>query len=104
MGRILRIMAPKRQSRKVAASATRVSPAPRPKVKRLSSASTWNEAAQTQILRRAAEVIGSEDAALRWMGTPVRALNYATPISMLHDESGFEAVRVVLGRLEHGVL
>ncbi len=62
------------------------------------------EAAQTEILRRATEVIGSEDAAMRWMGAPVRALNYATPISMLHDKSGFEAVRVVLGRLEHGVL
>jgi uncharacterized protein (DUF2384 family) len=59
---------------------------------------------QADILRLATEIIGSQDAAMRWMGTPVRALNYATPISMLHDESGFEAVRVVLGRLEHGVL
>jgi len=59
---------------------------------------------QVELLRQATETIGSEEAAMRWMGTPVRALNYATPISMLHDASGFEAVRVVLGRLEHGVL
>jgi len=62
------------------------------------------QAEQVEILRRAVEVIGSEPEALRWMGTPVRALNYATPISLLHDPAGYEAVRVVLGRLEHGIL
>jgi len=62
------------------------------------------EMAQAEILRRAIEVIGSEDEAMRWMGTPVQALDYATPISMLYDKRGFEAVRTVLGRLEHGVL
>ncbi len=60
--------------------------------------------AQTEIFRRAAEVIGSEDGAMRWMGTPVAALEYATPVSLLHSESGVEKVRTVLGRLEHGVL
>jgi putative toxin-antitoxin system antitoxin component (TIGR02293 family) len=63
-----------------------------------------HEAAQVEVLRRAVEVIGSETEAMRWMGTPVRALNYATPISLLHDAKGYEAVRAVLGRLEHGVL
>ena len=103
-GLILGGMAPKRQTRKAAATMAKVSAARRPKARSLSVAPVSNAAAQAQILRRAAEVIGSEDAAMRWMGTPVRALNYATPISMLHDESGFEAVRVVLGRLEHGIL
>ncbi len=65
---------------------------------------TLSEEAQVEVLRRAVEVIGSEADAMRWMGTPVRALGYATPISLLHDASGYEAVRVVLGRLEHGVL
>ncbi len=59
---------------------------------------------QTEILHRAIEVIGDEAEAMRWMGTPIRALNYATPISLLHDAEGYEAVRTVLGRLEHGVL
>jgi len=59
---------------------------------------------QTEILHRAIEVIGDEAEAMRWMGTPIRALDYATPISLLHDAKGYEAVRAVLGRLEHGVL
>jgi putative toxin-antitoxin system antitoxin component (TIGR02293 family) len=62
------------------------------------------ENAQADIFRRAAEVIGSNSEAMRWMGTPVRALDYATPVSLLHDAKGIESVRSVLGRLEHGVL
>ncbi len=60
--------------------------------------------AETEVFRRAAEVIGSDAEAMRWMGTPVRALNYATPISLLHDPKGLQSVLSVLGRLEHGVL
>ena len=41
---------------------------------------------------------------MRWLGMPVRALNYATPISLLHDPKGRKDVLTVLGRLEHGVL
>lgn len=59
---------------------------------------------QTEILQRAIKVIGDEAEAIRWMGTPIRALDYATPISLLRDPEGYDAVRVVLGRLEHGVL
>lgn len=59
---------------------------------------------ESEVLNRAAEVIGSKGGAMRWMGTPVRALNYATPISLLHTRKGKEAVLTVLGRLEHGVL
>jgi hypothetical protein len=53
---------------------------------------------------RAAEVLGEKSAAMRWLGTPVRALGFATPISLLHDHKGREEVLTVLGRLEHGVL
>ena len=54
----------------------------------------------------AVEVIGDESQAMRWLGlgTPVRALDYATPVSLLHLPEGREAVLAVLGRLEHGVL
>jgi putative toxin-antitoxin system antitoxin component (TIGR02293 family) len=62
------------------------------------------EQAQAAIIHRAVEVIGDEPDAMRWLGTPVRALNYATPISLLHDSKGRDAVLSVLGRLEHGVL
>lgn len=60
--------------------------------------------AEAAVLHRAAEVIGDRSDAMRWLGTPVRALNYATPISLLHDSKGREDVLSVLGRLEHGIL
>ena len=56
------------------------------------------------VILRAIEVIGDEQEAWRWLGTPVRALNYATPISRLNDREGQEAVLNVLIQLEHGVL
>jgi hypothetical protein len=55
------------------------------------------------LIRQAIRVIGSHDA-MRWMGTPVRALGFATPISLLVDQSGREQVVRVLEDLEHGVL
>jgi putative toxin-antitoxin system antitoxin component (TIGR02293 family) len=56
------------------------------------------------VIDRAVEVIGDEAQALRWMGTPVRALDYATPISLLHLAQGRKAVLNVLGQLEHGIV
>ena len=53
---------------------------------------------------RAIEVIGDRDEAMRWMGMPVRALDYATPVSLLGTARGRRAVLVILSRLEHGVL
>jgi len=60
--------------------------------------------AEAAVIHRAAEVIGDRSDAMRWLGTPVRAPNYATPISLLHDSKGRENVLTVLGRLEHGIL
>jgi putative toxin-antitoxin system antitoxin component (TIGR02293 family) len=62
------------------------------------------ERAEASVIQRAAEVLGDRSDAMRWLGTPVRALDYATPISLLHDAKGREAVLTVIGRLEHGVL
>ncbi len=56
-----------------------------------------------KILDRATEVIGDREQALRWLGTPVRALNFETPVSQLATLPGQEAVETVLTRLEHGV-
>jgi putative toxin-antitoxin system antitoxin component (TIGR02293 family) len=63
-----------------------------------------DDQAQAAVIHRAIEVIGDQPAAMRWLGTPVRALNYATPISLLYDTKGREDVLAVLGRIEHGVL
>lgn len=35
--------------------------------------------AEASVLDRAVEVIGARSEAMRWMGTPVRVLDYATP-------------------------
>lgn len=59
---------------------------------------------EASVLNRAFEVIGDKTGALRWMGTPVRALEYATPVSLIGTRKGRQAVITLLGRLEHGVL
>ena len=41
---------------------------------------------------------------MRWLGVPVPALGYATPISLLDNQEGQTAVLNVLTQLEHGVL
>lgn len=56
------------------------------------------------ILAEAIAVIGDKAEAMRWMGTPVRALDYATPVSLIHTAKGRKAISTVLSRLEHGVL
>lgn len=56
------------------------------------------------VIERTVEVIGDRAQAMRWLGTPVRALNYATPISRLHEPQGQDDVLRVLMQLEHGVL
>jgi putative toxin-antitoxin system antitoxin component (TIGR02293 family) len=56
------------------------------------------------VIERSIEVIGNREEAMRWLGTPVRALDYASPISRLHDPAGREQVLSVLTQLEHGVL
>ena len=56
------------------------------------------------IERRAVEVIESQEGAMRWLGLPVRALNYATPVSLLGEPEGEARVAALLTKIEHGVL
>lgn len=56
-----------------------------------------------EVLESAVKVIGDKHEAMRWLGTPIRALNYATPISLLDKPNGKDTVLDVLTRLEHGV-
>jgi putative toxin-antitoxin system antitoxin component (TIGR02293 family) len=56
------------------------------------------------VIDRATDVIGDRDEALRWIGTPVPALDYATPISLLATSKGKDRVLATLDNLEHGVL
>lgn len=57
-----------------------------------------------RVLERATDVIGTREEALRWLGTPVRALNYATPISLLLDDASVDRVLAALTNLENGIL
>jgi putative toxin-antitoxin system antitoxin component (TIGR02293 family) len=57
----------------------------------------------TKAVERATEVFGDEEAAFRWLGTPVAALGYATPISCLGTHQGAMRVDDVLTQIEHGV-
>jgi len=56
------------------------------------------------VVNRATEVFANQEKALRWLGTPVGALQYATPISMLGHPNGRQAVLDTLDKIEHGVL
>ncbi len=56
------------------------------------------------VIGRAIEVFANQQKALRWLGTPIRALEYATPISLLGHPEGRHAVLTVLDKIEHGVL
>jgi putative toxin-antitoxin system antitoxin component (TIGR02293 family) len=57
----------------------------------------------TKAVARATEVFGDQEAAFRWLGTPVAALDYATPISCLSTHQGAVRVNDVLTQIEHGV-
>jgi putative toxin-antitoxin system antitoxin component (TIGR02293 family) len=55
------------------------------------------------IIERATDVLGDRVAVMRWFGTPVRALDFATPISVLGTREGATQVADVLGQMEYGV-
>jgi hypothetical protein len=61
------------------------------------------EKAIDEMIARAAGVLGSREEGMRWLGTPVRGLDFATPISLLGTPEGVERVNDVLGQIEHGV-
>jgi putative toxin-antitoxin system antitoxin component (TIGR02293 family) len=55
------------------------------------------------VTARAIEVLGTREKALRWLKTPVRALDDQTPLSLLGNPDGVVRVEDALGRIEHGV-
>ena len=52
---------------------------------------------------RRVEFASSREKALRWVAKPNRAVDGASPISLLASDAGALAVERVLGRIEHGV-
>ena len=96
----------KLSERRLAPSAPAVEPGPPPNIVESDRSAIQGKAHQLDvnlILDRAIEVIGDRNEAMRWLGTPVRALDYATPISLLGTSEGATRVEDVLGQMEHGV-
>lgn len=56
-----------------------------------------------RLYERACEVLGSPEAARRWLGRPLRALGGVVPLEHADTEPGAREVEDVLGRIEHGV-
>lgn len=48
-------------------------------------------------------IFGSKDAAVAWFDAEQPSLDYHRPIDLIETKTGREAVRQVLGRIEHGV-
>ncbi len=57
----------------------------------------------TEIIKRATEVLESEDEAIEWLKRPSRALGDETPLVYANTEVGSQEVMNLLGRIEHGV-
>jgi hypothetical protein len=55
------------------------------------------------LIQQATKVLGGRDEALRWFGTPVAALAYATPVSVLGNAKGVASVTDLLTQIEYGV-
>jgi putative toxin-antitoxin system antitoxin component (TIGR02293 family) len=55
------------------------------------------------VLDRAAAVLGSRPAARHWLARPNPALGGDTPLSRLDTSLGWEQVKQLLGRIEHGI-
>lgn len=56
-----------------------------------------------RVAARAAEVLGSNEKAERWLKKPVPALGNEVPLHLLDTDVGTRQVEAVLGRIEHGV-
>lgn len=56
-----------------------------------------------ELLHRAVEFLGDNDAAARWLDTPSVALDGETPLDHATTEFGARDVIRLIGRLEHGI-
>jgi putative toxin-antitoxin system antitoxin component (TIGR02293 family) len=71
--------------------------------KRLSiehSGRTWNFA---KVLALATDVLGSQEAAERWLQQPAMGLDQRRPIDLLQSPAGTELVETLLHRIDRGV-
>jgi putative toxin-antitoxin system antitoxin component (TIGR02293 family) len=66
----------------------------------LQSGRTWKFA---EVLAKATDVFGSQEAAERWMDEPAMGLEGYKPIELMSTPAGMDVVETFLGRLSYGV-
>ncbi|MCV3765612.1 antitoxin Xre/MbcA/ParS toxin-binding domain-containing protein [Rhizobium sp. TRM95796] len=66
----------------------------------LQSGRTWKFA---EVLAKATDVFGSQEAAERWMDEPAMGLEGYKPIELMSTPAGVDVVETFLGRLSYGV-
>jgi putative toxin-antitoxin system antitoxin component (TIGR02293 family) len=52
---------------------------------------------------KAIDVLGSQEAAIRWLATPAIALDGQRPIDLLSDPEGVARVLTLLVRMDYGI-
>lgn len=55
------------------------------------------------VTEQAIDVLGSQEAAERWLASPALGLDQRRPIDLLQSTEGTELVRALLTRIDHGV-
>ena len=55
------------------------------------------------VLNQAIDVLGSQEAAERWLSSPAMGLDQRVPIDLLQSSEGTAMVKVLLSRMEYGV-
>ena len=56
-----------------------------------------------RVCANAVEMIGDQDKAIEWLGTPNRALGGGRPLDQLDTDTGARMVEDILGRIAYGV-
>ncbi|MBZ5566323.1 MAG: DUF2384 domain-containing protein [Acidobacteriia bacterium] len=70
---------------------------------RLTAAESDRTVRLARVYANAIEMIGSEETAVKWLGTANRALGGERPLDQLDTDLGARAVEDVLGRIAYGV-
>ena len=55
------------------------------------------------VLNQATDVLGSQEAAERWLGSPAIGLDQRVPIDLLQSSEGTAMVKTLLSRMDYGI-
>lgn len=70
---------------------------------RLTAAESDRTVRLARVFAHAVEMIGDEEKAVKWLGTPNRALGGVRPLDELDTDPGARGVEDLLGRIAYGV-